>query len=1148
MSLIPITTLTPAKDPPTDKAVRGIVTLFWPYSSSTRQCAFLLADPDFRLRSKQGQVRVRFTGASAEAVAKSHAGIGDEVVLALEGARWEEDPEASRTPGRSVDGELLYRRKLGLVVKREAGDVRVDVDAPSSPPRAVEQDSEESFVTPLPKAVDKLRGREVGQGYAYTSPAFAKRLRLSEESFLDPASNPFAVEDMDVDMDEEGAHRRISFGRGINWRYAAKTPPPTKETPLTFDEPGAGIESPSRKANMRNNTTTLFADDGTSSKMLPPPRPRLQLSSASPPLESATATDNQEGPSTPKLLPVKSPDLPLPSPFPTDRAYQSQFGSLVANSTTKDETGDSTAPLVQSRDDETMSEAPQPSQHTQQDVLQLSPPKPAFTLPATSARAPLAAGFGFGFDGAAAVSPPVPQEPSPQDVEKKRVMAQTFRSLFGFTGSSQAQSLEQPIRTSQVPPVPPVQQEQAQPLSELEQRRLSAGNRTSVAESVTLPDDPASAIETSGSQPTTMPDANETSTSEVVAPSAEFKSPEPPPIPEIEETTASQAALPQREFLTSHTEAGIEDFAALATQAPLLDPKSSPPSQKLPQKAPEIIEIESSSEDEDEDDQADLTVNDIRRQSREIPDTHQDSQAEDLLAGQRQEKRTEVSQTSQGQAGQDSFRTLRPERTDDGLLESFIEPKHLYPTLPAPQEPVPASSELHVKSASPEILLEEEASQQATMTESSRQQPSYPSLPLSPSNSQSIQGMASQEVPDLMPGLLPPTPQLTQAESSASYLQGMLGTLAHPSQDQRPEDAVGDKIVAPESEDIYRSSQQDLNAVAASEPHPENSNAEFDAEVKVSESMDHSASAAQVEGMEEDARIKELAPIEQPPAEALPPPGEQIETGRITRAKAKKAAGGRVSIIPDAISSYFSPKRSSTAAAITNGLTEPSTVVKPETNGHHEFEFSHLANGFSTALSYFTPLSHLHSLLNPSSSQQALGSTNTVDVLAVVTDSTAHPVQAKAGPRDHYTIFRITDNSLANASVRVEVFRPYKNTLPSAKAGNVILLRAFAVKSRKRQPYLISSDTSAWCVFSFSEPSTTKGKPKWALKAGEDNAGVIETSSGPPVEFGDEERQRTRDLREWWDSSRVHDGNDDEANGVNETAAAVGSQPVAAKL
>ena len=1120
MSLIPITTLTPAKDPPTDKAIRGVVTLFWPYSSSTRQCAFLLADPDFRLRSKQGQVRVRFTGASAEAVAKSHAGIGDEVVLALEGARWEEDPEASRTPGRSVDGELLYRRKLGLVVKREAGDVRVDVDAPSSPPRAVEQDSEESFVTPLPKAVDKLRGREVGQGYAYTSPAFAKRLRLSEESFLNPASNPFAVEDMDVDMDEEGAHRRISFGRGINWRYAAKTPSPTKETPLTFDQPGAGIESPSRKANMRNNTTTLFADDGTSSKMLPPPRPRLQLSSASPPLESATATDNQEGPSTPKLLPVKSPDLPLPSPFPTDRAYQSQFGSLVANSTTKDETDDSTAPLFQSQDDETMSEAPQPSQRTQQDVLQLTPPKPAFTLPATPARAPLAAGFSFGFDGAAAASPPVPQEPSPQDVEKKRVMAQTFRSLFGFTGSSQAQSLEQPFPTSQVPPVPPVQQEQAHPLSELEQRRLSAGNRTSVAESVTLPEDPASAIEASGSPPTTMPDANVTSTPEVAAPSAEFKSPEPPRIPELEETTASEAALPQTEFLTSQTEAGIEDFAALATQAPLLDPKSSPPSQKLPQKVLEIIEIESSSEDEDEDDQA----------------------------SQRQEKETEVSQTSQARASQDSFRTLRPERTDDALLESFLEPEHLYPTLPAPQKPVPASSEFHVKSASPEVLLEEASSQQATMTESSRQQPSYPSLPLSPSNSQSIQGMASQEVPDLMPGLLPPTPQLTQAESSASYLQGMLGTPAHASQDQRPEDAVEDKIVAPESEDTYRSSQQDLNAVAASEPHPENYNAEFDAEVKVSEPMDQSASTAQVDDMEGHVKIKELAPIEQPPAEALPPPGEQIETGRITRAKAKKAAGSRVSIIPDAISSYFSPKRSSTAVAVTNGITEPSTIVEPETNGHQEFEFRHLASGFSTALSYFTPLSHLHSLLNPSSSQQALGSTNTVDVLAVVTYSMAHPVQAKAGPRDHYTIFRITDNSLANASVRVEVFRPYKTTLPSVKEGNVILLRAFAVKSRKRRPYLISSDASAWCVFSFSEPSTTKGKPKWALKAGEDNVGVIETISGPPVEFGDEERQRTRDLREWWDSSRVHDGNDDEANGVNETGAAVGSQPVAAKL
>src|ERR1700760_465757 len=70
--------------------VKGVITLIWPYSQSSKKAAILLAEPDFRLRHKQGQVRIQFGGSSALALSKSQIEIGDEVILALQGVRWVE--------------------------------------------------------------------------------------------------------------------------------------------------------------------------------------------------------------------------------------------------------------------------------------------------------------------------------------------------------------------------------------------------------------------------------------------------------------------------------------------------------------------------------------------------------------------------------------------------------------------------------------------------------------------------------------------------------------------------------------------------------------------------------------------------------------------------------------------------------------------------------------------------------------------------------------------------------------------------------------------------------------------------------------------------------------------------------------------------
>lgn len=116
---IRISSLSPALQDVETKAIRATVTLLWPYSSSTRSAALLLADSDFRQRRNKGQVRVVLRGASAQAVARSRIGIGDEVILALRGVRWLDNAgteEAVRTPGKSVDWDLKFDRILHLQV------------------------------------------------------------------------------------------------------------------------------------------------------------------------------------------------------------------------------------------------------------------------------------------------------------------------------------------------------------------------------------------------------------------------------------------------------------------------------------------------------------------------------------------------------------------------------------------------------------------------------------------------------------------------------------------------------------------------------------------------------------------------------------------------------------------------------------------------------------------------------------------------------------------------------------------------------------------------------------------------------------------------------------------------------------------------
>lgn len=116
-SLVPIPQLSPDLEDADRYSVQAVVTLVWPFSNSNRSFSLLLAEPDFRLRQQNGQVRVTFRGSCAAEVARTKVGIGDTITLSLQGALWTENQTPQLTPGKSVRWELQFEARVKLQVE-----------------------------------------------------------------------------------------------------------------------------------------------------------------------------------------------------------------------------------------------------------------------------------------------------------------------------------------------------------------------------------------------------------------------------------------------------------------------------------------------------------------------------------------------------------------------------------------------------------------------------------------------------------------------------------------------------------------------------------------------------------------------------------------------------------------------------------------------------------------------------------------------------------------------------------------------------------------------------------------------------------------------------------------------------------------------
>jgi len=143
-----------------------------------------------------------------------------------------------------------------------------------------------------------------------------------------------------------------------------------------------------------------------------------------------------------------------------------------------------------------------------------------------------------------------------------------------------------------------------------------------------------------------------------------------------------------------------------------------------------------------------------------------------------------------------------------------------------------------------------------------------------------------------------------------------------------------------------------------------------------------------------------------------------------------------------------------------------------------------------------TPLGFYYSLatISPPSLRAQKDLRDTVDIIGVVRET--GELGRSKGP-DYVLPLKLVDPSSGpNNGLSVLVFRPDKSALPvQAERGSVMIFTDMKVQTYQQRPQTRTTETSGWILFPPNGPVQ---------------------DSGPPVEYGEEEKLMVRQLQHWW--------------------------------
>ncbi|PBP27629.1 3-dehydroshikimate dehydratase [Diplocarpon rosae] len=261
---IPIADLSPDIPAISTRSIKAVVTLTWPYSSATGSVAFLLSEPDFRLRRAKGQVRVQLFGSSAKAAKEFGIASGDELVLCLDGVEWVPNDPNAVAPGMGIEWELRFTERLLLEFKEEdTGRVKnIDIDHPPTPeeipaPDQVSTSGPINPTSPTNNTISVTQSLGTSDDNLWSSPAFLKRSRTSYGSMFETNYDPFAEDDSSV----RGMGRKRSRINSTAWRYTSQSPTPEAEE-AEVNTTATSPESPQKPAPTMTDEACQTVDFG----------------------------------------------------------------------------------------------------------------------------------------------------------------------------------------------------------------------------------------------------------------------------------------------------------------------------------------------------------------------------------------------------------------------------------------------------------------------------------------------------------------------------------------------------------------------------------------------------------------------------------------------------------------------------------------------------------------------------------------------------------------------------------------------------------------------------------------------------------------------------------------------------------------------
>ncbi|KAL2370186.1 hypothetical protein, variant 2 [Blastomyces gilchristii SLH14081] len=1123
----PLAHLSPSLDRLKERHIRAVVILLWPYSSYTKQFSLLISEPDFRLRDRKGQVRVSFHGASAEAVAKSQVSIGDTVVLSLDGARWQNQDADISTPGKSIDWDLSFSKRLLLEVYR---DSELLTTVKVEPPQ-VERLCIDGTVPTTPNRLSSAPQAQRNGEHAglvtdnWASPAFSQKFSGSFGSLSSLAFNPLEEEDGYI---WGRGRKRTKFSRpSSEWTFVDTPPSPPPAAADAWEDEDLELddgeqedvtleEYPSQGDTVPNSQTTVHADSKsqdngrlletqTIDNFTPPTA--LNISST-----FSTTFDHSLPDGSAHIFTQNSNWDTTHSQQPTVTPFTSFGNSFVQDQ-----------PIV---DHEATAKPP---------PLTLSPLTSATSSPEI-------------LEGTSHEATPSSSPISTQLHVHDTTASQLVTTQHGIAGQTSEEVGSQDEAMVNGP----------EGVHHLLDHRADNNARPS-------PPTPVVDLDSQGSfdQEATEPDhvARVTSVEEREADLTELEEAERQAALAMSQGLSGQGYDVDQEMTDQDGEGEeeIEEYVEGTAREPLEEGRE----ELMEEKFEKIFEQRVSRK----------PTEDLEEELVELQEELEERMEEERLGeGEHEEGEEEgedIEIYSDDEIGhsvsENSSELESEEEYDEGSeLESELGPDE--DTLP------PRPTYLAVPRAPPEIIvLDSDDDEGAPVVTFAPQHVEIPSsdVPRQPSDTelsnsppQDLTTISfkphgefgadtrqetgeSTAVTNLLGGdIVPPN-----LEPSASFdetpQQETIGYMAQAALHIEAEPAATDH----EGEDTSEKSG-DLNGFRHASPSFSSgsmSDRELEAKLHLSDniaidpqlyqpkkqkspstrpktpgSVDHGPShegAFDINGWKErrvslspDAKDPSETRIETPKSADIPssPPSlearlaeDELVTSQLFRdmeeqsrrenlqtpefvdeqplpipqpPKNEEAENASVDVAVKADIDMRKGKSVDHADAIKTAELESPTVLQPNTN----------ARGLRSRLSYFFPLSTLADNFN-----------KMTDTISVVI-SCSKISRSRKGPREYHTTLHITEPSMSGITVCAQMFRKTKSSLPTAEKGDVILLRDFKVQSMDHKMMLISMTTSSWAVFPGGNDTDVQ-------------------MNGPPVEFGIEEQEYVASLRQWYE-------------------------------